>query len=236
MKLYKFKGGGDALHTLDIAINERLFCAEYKKLNDPFEGQFQSIINRNFLLGNMPLNMAPLGGSPIRETVYGEVDELDSMAGQNRRICSMTTAWSDVRMWALYGDSSRGVAFEFEVDENHPELYQVEYLKELPNIAIGMISNPSAVEVLGRKTDHWDYEKEWRFISASEYVDLPGMLRRVLVGSRAPEALKAALIKLAPWHSDVYAVMLDHAGVHLKLGHQLRPSLARPGAQPAGRA
>ncbi|ROP73898.1 DUF2971 family protein [Stenotrophomonas rhizophila] len=236
MKLYKFKGGGEALHTLDIAMNERLYCARYGQLNDPFEGQYQSMIYRNFLIGGALVNTVAIGGGQSPVKVYGALDELDLAADQNQLVCSLTTAWYDVRMWALYGDSSRGVAFEFEVDEHHPGLHQVQYLDELPHVAIGLLSTPTAADVLSRKTKHWEYEKEWRFISASEYVKLPGMLRRVLIGSRAPEALKTALIKLAPWHSDVYTVMLDHAGVQMKLGHELRPSLGRPEAQPAGRA
>ncbi|HDS1142364.1 DUF2971 domain-containing protein [Stenotrophomonas maltophilia] len=221
MKLYKFKGGGDALYTLDIAMNERLYCAKYRDLNDPFEGQFQTLINRNFL-GGMPLNLAPLGGMPVPVTVFSAIEHLDELADKPSRVCSLTTAWEDVRMWALYGDSSRGVAFEFEVDESHPNLHRVEYLDGLPQIGIGLLSNPAIEEVLGRKTKHWEYEKEWRFISADEYVDVKGKLTRVLIGNRAAESLKQALVNLTPAHADVYMIELNHLGLRMELGERLR--------------
>ncbi|HGM4786649.1 TPA: DUF2971 domain-containing protein [Stenotrophomonas maltophilia] len=223
MKLYKFKGGGDALYTLDIAMNERLYCATYRDLNDPFEGQFQTLINRNFL-GGMPLNMAPLGGMPVPVTVFSAIEHLAELADKPSRVCSLTTAWEDVRMWALYGDSSRGVAFEFEVDESHPDLYRVDYLDALPQIAVGMLSNPRVEEVLGRKTKHWEYEKEWRFISSEEYVEMKGKLTRVLIGNRASESLKQALVNLSPSHTDVHMIELNHPGVRMELGERLRQS------------
>jgi len=227
MKLYKFKGGGDALYTLDIAINERLYCAPYGALNDPFEGQFQTMINRNFLTGGMLLKGVPVG-MPKPVTMYAALDQLEVLEDQSSRVCSLTTAWQDVRMWGLYGDSSAGVAFEFEVDEAQPGLHQVQYLDDLPKIPTGLLSNPTTQSVLSRKTRHWEYEKEWRFISGDEYVQLPGALQRILVGSRAKEALKEALCKLAPLHTEVYTVELDHAGVRMKLGQELRPKFRVP--------
>ncbi|WP_439448966.1 DUF2971 domain-containing protein [Stenotrophomonas sp. ATs4] len=224
MKLYKFKGGGDALYTLDIAMNERLYCAKYRDLNDPFEGQFQTLINRNFLLGGLTMGKATFNVT-IPMPVYAAIEEMDVLAEKPSRVCSLTTAWQDVRMWALYGDSSRGVAFEFEVDEAHAGLHRVEYLEALPEIATGLLSDPTVEEILGRKTKHWEYEQEWRFISADEYVKANGMLTRVLIGSRASEALTAALVSLTPPHADVHMVELDHAGVRMRLGRQLRPAM-----------
>ena len=40
MILFKFKSLGTLDHVLDILLNDRLYCAPYSNLNDPFEGQF----------------------------------------------------------------------------------------------------------------------------------------------------------------------------------------------------
>ena len=43
MKLYKFRSFENIEFTLDIIMNERLYCAQHKSLNDPFEGLFSTI-------------------------------------------------------------------------------------------------------------------------------------------------------------------------------------------------
>lgn len=224
MLLYKFKGGGDALYALDIAIHERLYCARYSELNDPFEGQFRASMKRGSFFGGASINAATINGAPDPSRVY--LDSLDLLEGDGSRVCSLTAAYYDVRMWALYGDSSRGVAFEFDVPDDHPSLHQVRYLKTLPDASLGLLSPTSAVEVLSSKTDHWEYEQEWRFITneATPYVTLPGKLRRVMIGHRAPMAVQEALLKVSPAYVTVHRVALDPRGVRL----EPEPALPRP--------
>lgn len=102
MLLYKFKGVGDALYTLDIAIHQRLYCAEYGDLNDPFEGQFRYFVKRRAGDFNMQF------GSNFASTSRVHYNDLTTLTGGNR-VCSLTTAWDDVKMWALYGDSFKDV-------------------------------------------------------------------------------------------------------------------------------
>lgn len=225
MLLYKFKGGGDALYALDIAIHERLYCARYSELNDPFEGQFQAKkLKRGGFLGGMTLNSADINGASGPSFLY--YDSLDGLEG-NTRVCSLTSAYDDVRMWALYGDSSRGVAFEFEVPDDHPDLHRVHYQRTLPHASLGLLNTTNTVDVLTCKTIHWEYEQEWRFITdeSSPYVLLPGALRRVLIGHRAPMAVQEALLKVAPEQTTVHRVTLNPEGINL----EIEPPLCRPG-------
>lgn len=214
MLLYKFKSAQDSLYALDIAIHERLFCANYTDLNDPFEGQFRAVV--------APAGFMQFGqgfGQQSGRMIYSDLTT-SSLSGPSR-VCSLSAAWHDVRMWALYADSFRGMAFEFEIDENEPELHQVTYATELPKLNIGLLMPSETIEALTHKTTHWDYESEWRFISHRTYINLPGKLNRILLGSRVSDTVREAVLKVAPSHCIVQMVGLNPEGVSMSLGHQL---------------
>lgn len=40
MRAYKFRSASQIAFTLDIIFNRRLFCSDWKMLNDPMEGMF----------------------------------------------------------------------------------------------------------------------------------------------------------------------------------------------------
>src|SRR5205823_14520369 len=40
MLAYKFRSASEMQHAFDILINQRLHCSDWRKLNDPMEGQF----------------------------------------------------------------------------------------------------------------------------------------------------------------------------------------------------
>lgn len=218
MLLYKFKGSADSLYALDIAIHERLFCSPYEALNDPFEGQFRTLVSGP----PSPAFGMQFGGNfgPGRgREVYTNAGLARLTGGKN--VCSLTTAWQDVRMWALYGDSFRGLAFEFEVDDNHPQLRQVQYVDRLPKIDTGLLTSSTFEDALSYKTHHWEYEAEWRFITDQSYVLLEGRLRSILLGTRVPDAVKEAILKIAPPDCTVHQVGLDPEGIRVTRHVQL---------------
>lgn len=220
MLLYKFKGGADSLYALDIAIHERLYCSPYEELNDPFEGQFRALVTPR--TGGFGLQFGGNFGPRNRRIVYTNA-ELARLTG-GKRVCSLTTAWQDVKMWALYGDSFRGIAFEFEIAEDHPQLRKVQYVDQLPKIDIGLLSSSTAEDALSYKTDHWEYEAEWRFITDQPYIQLGGRLRRILLGTRVHPAVKEAVLKIAPRNCAVHQIGLDPEGI--RVTHRSR--LVRP--------
>lgn len=217
MLFYKFKSAQDAIYALDIAIHERLFCADYAALNDPFEGQFRTVTGGTNL-GFTPLTKEGLP-RPSSTIVFSNLASLP-LSGPTR-VCSLSDRWHDVRMWALYADSFRGMAFEFEIDPNDPQLHQVVYSRELPKIHTGLLSSPATIDALTRKTRHWKYESEWRFISAEPYISLPGRLTRILLGSRVSPTVRDALLKVARDHTRIFMVGLDPAGVRMTLDQEL---------------
>jgi len=137
------------------------------------------------------------------------------------RVCSLSAEWRDVRMWALYADSFRGLAFEFDMDPLEPELHQVSYRSELPKLNTGLLMLSETIDALTHKTDHWDYETEWRFISERQHIQLQGRLRSILLGNRVSPTVRDAVLKVAPSHTTVQMVELDPAGVCMALGPEL---------------
>ncbi|MFG6109837.1 DUF2971 domain-containing protein [Stenotrophomonas nematodicola] len=216
MLLYKFKSAQDVLYALDIAMHEQLFCSDYAALNDPFEGQFRTAS------GGTNLGFTPLTkeGRPSASKIIFSNLASHPLSGPTR-VCSLSDRWRDVRMWALYADSFRGMAFEFDVDPNDPQVHQVAYSREFPKIPTGLLSSPETIDALTRKTRHWKYESEWRFISAETYISLPGRLTRILLGSRISPTVRDALLKVACAHTRIFMVGLDPAGVRMTLEQEL---------------
>jgi hypothetical protein len=223
MLLYKFKSAQDALYALDIAIHERIFCAPYAMLNDPFEGQFRTLIGDRSL--GFPSIFTHGFGRQNSRVAYTDLGSMP-LSGPSR-VGSLSADWRDVRMWALYADSFRGLAFEFEVEPDEPELHQVLYGRELPKLNVGLLMPSETVDALTHKTEHWSYETEWRYISEREYIDLPGRLRSIYLGSGVTAAVRDAVLKVAPSHTKVHLVGLDPVNVQMKLGPELPRSYAR---------
>ena len=86
MKLYKFRSFDNIEYTLDILINERLYCSSHEALNDPFEGLFSTIkwvgggiarpIARSIA---RPIARSIFGGAPIRKKEYKSINDLPSL-------------------------------------------------------------------------------------------------------------------------------------------------------------
>ena len=137
MKLYKFRSMSNMEYILDILINERLYCAPYEQLNDPFEGMInvlvpnQGPVSRNSYVDYVE-SFPPEGGrrvepkgvspDPVRrlniKKLYGDIPS---------NIVSLCSSIEDVRMWGLYADSFKGIAIELEIDEGESKLNEVTY-------------------------------------------------------------------------------------------------------------
>jgi hypothetical protein len=194
MLLYKFRSLENLDFTLDILVNERLYCSLYKDLNDPFEGQFQ------VLAAETPL--APLLGHPNQaKTKYMEASDVWDTQQNPLRICSLSGSMDDVRMWSFYGSSHQGIAIEIDFDCVGLELpLGITYSEDLPRYDEMSLANPyrNPAALLSVKTNHWRYENEYRVFSHDKYTSIYGAITRVLVGHRAdPEKIKL-LKKIRP--------------------------------------
>jgi hypothetical protein len=198
--LYKFRSLSNVEFVLDILGNERLYCSAIAQLNDPFEGQFVHLMQ----LPKGSLWECAIGSSEM--VVAGDFNYC--FEGSFPRVCSLSRALSDVRMWSLYADGHKGIAIEVELPAGAP-VHEVAYSRALPTMpSIGerkALSNDHAISLLTTKTEQWSYEREWRLISQEQHYSLHGVIRRVIFGFRSPKELRVLLMKLFPQYTFALA-------------------------------
>lgn len=180
MLLYKYKSLRELDHTLDILLNERLYCSSYLELNDPFEGLFSASIRIppeervKYLLLRLPDSLR----------VTKSVSDLPYDSKDRVRICSLSSSPSDILLWSHYADGHKGMAIEFDASGLEATIHRVEYVDELPLYSHTLLGMPTPQELLTHKTRHWEYEHEYRVICEERFLEVKGRIRRVLLGSR----------------------------------------------------
>ena len=207
MKLYKFRGESRLEYLFDIVLNERLYCATYPSLNDPFEGQL------------LAFNKERLGAYSLFQHGFAEKVMTDGHAvpaileDENRiRICSLSAAKNDVRMWSYYADDHKGVAVELELDPEDKSLIEVSYY---PDLLVSM-DMPKEMDlegmrpVLSRKTKHWEFESEYRILNGSEYFSVVGCVTKIILGWRASELTEQVVRQCCGDKIQVVRAALSH--------------------------
>lgn len=137
MRLYKFKSLADFEFVADIIMNNRLYAADFRSLNDPMEGLFHNYGSKKSI-----------------------IDSIDA-AKQKHLVCSLSKDCTSPLLWAHYADGFKGVCIEVEVNENILTPYIIEYTKESPVVSYDRSDklmgepkpdpNELAVEALTRK-------------------------------------------------------------------------------------
>jgi hypothetical protein len=219
MKLYKFRSFENIELTLDIIMNERLYCAYHKDLNDPFEGLFSTIewkgggIIRPILQPIIRPIIADLQGN-YPQTVYKTVDEIPSL-GNNTRICSLSSSMADVRMWSLYASGHTGCVIEVDL-QHEDEIVAVRYEKGLQYFKEKLSDGTKAIDVLSFKTDHWEYEKEYRIVTHEEFYPVKGKITGVFLGIRTQDIHRELVIRSTPKEIPIYETKIQQSTVEIR--------------------
>lgn len=199
MKLYKFKSLRNFDHVIDILLNERLHCAVYKDLNDPFEGIFWTTFG--------PALVRPSVVIPKTRRM-STVEEVP-LNPDCKNICSLSASKSDVRLWSYYADNHKGVAIEIDFSGKEDFISKVSYSLDLPEGSTTLLGGSSTRDILSCKTKHWEYEQEYRIIQAEKYFLIPGMIIAIYLGPRVPENHAQLLRKCCPGGLSVFNTRLD---------------------------
>lgn len=109
MRAFKFRSASQVAFALDIIINKRLFCADWKTLNDPLEGMFA-------------YNYLSRDEEDVREQVMQIVEQK-----QGLKVCSLSKTFDSHLLWAHYAGGFDGMAIEMELPEEHPSVKDVIY-------------------------------------------------------------------------------------------------------------
>lgn len=166
MLVYRFRGTEYPEYTVDILRNSRLYCANWRELNDPMEGTYSTL-----------KVVDPSKKAEAREAIF--------RAKVSLRVCSLSTTYKKHTMWAYYADSFRGVAVEFDLP---PELLTpIDYASGRRIQSWAEEANPYEIarDILTKKHSDWREEQELRLLHEGEYFPLPpGCIKSVILGSR----------------------------------------------------
>lgn len=224
MLLYKYRSVTNVMNLFDILMHERLYCAKYMDLNDPFEGQFMAVLQET--TGAAPVASKPplIGKGRLTNDNRIEFRDIEKACGYRApRICSLSRNPNDVRMWSLYTESHQGVAIEIDFSGIEDQVGQVIYHKALPKH--GDVKHPDPRAVLLRKTMQWEYEDEFRILldkGNEVYFDVSRRIKRVLLGARTSDAMKEMLLKVVPSHIGIVQMELDYVEGHVVEGGVVR--------------
>lgn len=145
---YKYRNLKDFERFLDVVINNRMYGAKPRELNDPMEGKFNKT------------NLSQDDFEKIRNGL------------KNTRICSLLTKQedqtfpNDYLMWSHYADSHNGCCIEVQITGRYNkgwELHEIQYQNNMPSLD-GLNGNTRIQRILTVKTPIWESEHEVRAI------------------------------------------------------------------------
>lgn len=146
MRAYHFLRSEHALQALQ---NQRLKVATLNELNDPFE-----------------LFAADLSEQNVRFAFRTWKNDLAKRTG----ILCFSRHWKNLLLWSHYADRHRGIALEFEIDDDVivPIRYRRTRIRlDAPKIAsTGDFSEDLAEKLFATKSHNWAYEEEIRVPTA----------------------------------------------------------------------
>lgn len=177
MRAYKFRSASQIAFALDIIINRRLFCSDWKMLNDPMEGMFVYSLQSS-------------DGYDSKKKVQQIIKEKKRL-----KICSLSATYDSHLLWAHYAGGFDGCAIEVEIPDNHRSMKKVEYRGVFAHVSMPNERSPEelANQVLSSKYQEWNYEQEVRILQSEEWFQLDEPVKRVIVGHRMPPALFEAM-------------------------------------------
>lgn len=191
MKLFKYKSLDNLWHVLDIIINKRLYCANWRELNDPLEGRYEIYLGEK----------SKMVESKITSRVENARDEY--------RIASLTSDPTNFLMWSHYGDGHKGVVIEVDVPEDHSDLCKVSYSPFSVIFTDKQQAKEDMHYIFNGKTVEWAYEDEYRIVTTSKFCKLSQPVQRILIGPMVDEDKRETLRKIIPHAVEMIDMELD---------------------------
>ncbi len=177
MKAYKFRASSQLSFALDIIFNNRLFCSDWRNLNDPMEGMFvysyRSTDERDY------------------------TDHVAEIVRQKKqlKVCSLSKTFDCHLLWAHYASGFDGLAIEVDLPDQSPIIKEVQYEGVFSSVSFDGPVRPdqAAEQVLTSKFHEWKYEQEVRILQRDDWYYLEKPVSRVIVGHRMHPALFESL-------------------------------------------
>jgi hypothetical protein len=181
MKAFKFRGADQIPYALDIILKQRLFCSDWRALNDPLEG--------NFSYSYKTLS-TETGHALNNSDYYDELAEDLVREKRKKKVCALSLTAESKLLWAHYASGYTGVALEVELPENDLRVVRVQYIGAF-NVDMNTGENSDSVvtRILSSKFDDWKYEQEIRIIQEDSWFPLTHAVSKVICGPRMNDAM-----------------------------------------------
>lgn len=154
---YKYRSLENFEFFVDILVNNRLYAASYKDMNDTMEGVYYA---------------------------YGLEQEIKNKIHDKKlglKICSLSKSNNNPLMWAHYANGSQGVAFGLKINKDKYEVTDIKYT-DILEIQECVNTQKTAKEILSHKHRSWKYEEETRVFTNKNYVDVK--IVEIILGER----------------------------------------------------
>lgn len=224
--LYKYRDYGDKWHKR-LLFNTELYFTSADKFNDPydaslpFEYKQEQLTPENIFLKHS--QMLKKQYPKMSETEIHNISYEHQIAGtindkvlQERYsdnvnkdiyktfgIVSLASEPTNLLMWSHYANCHTGFCIgldtKFIFKNFQPSLNQVMYSDDIPKIDLFEDMIVFFVKLLCTKSKHWEYEKEYRFISrnfVNKSMDITEWgLKEIYLGAKMPQQEKHKLIE-----------------------------------------
>lgn len=171
MILYKYRDFNNLEFALDIFINQRLYAANFKTLNDPMEGRF--VYTKGMLNGD---DLLEIRGSKARYNILSLGHRPDNML-----------------MWSYYSGGHSGFVVGVEISDEDVDVNPIEYVDELK---LENVNGDLPKYILSRKLRLWEHEQEFRvFKREDSFVKVK--VKELLFGVNTDYNKKELLTKIA---------------------------------------
>ncbi|GIK48238.1 MAG: hypothetical protein BroJett013_09350 [Alphaproteobacteria bacterium] len=196
MKAFKFRSSTNLEFALDVIVNRRLFCADWRKLNDPMEGLFKY--------------------SSKLETYAEERVKGIGQAKSQYKVCSLSADFQSHLLWSHYAGGFDGLAIEVDLPDHSDRIRPLEYRDVYAFLDMDLVTDErvAAEKILFSKYREWEYEKEIRILHQSEWYPLERPIPRVIVGHRMKDVLVDTLATVCDREEiELCKVRIDDSGI-----------------------
>lgn len=172
MRAYKFRSSSQIEFALDILLNRRLYCSDWRRLNDPMEGVFA---------------YSSHGDEPYVQSLVKGIGDAKS----RYKVCSFSAHFQSHLLWSHYAGGFDGLAIEIELPDDDPMVRKIEYRGVFAFLDMDSVTDEeeAAQRILFSKYQEWSYEEEIRILSTTDWYELKHPIRRVIAGQRMNQAL-----------------------------------------------
>ena len=131
-------------------------------------------------------------------------------------ICSLSSDCNDVRLWAHYADSQRGIAIQIRFDDSNLNLHEVRYSETFPEFDGRNIKKLDINKILTCKTKHWQYESEYRIINHKEFYSVKDRISAIFLGPRIEDKRKDLIQKIVPVNIPIFSTRINKEKIHIE--------------------